>query len=420
MKYYLNTGDALPNAPIAFGSAPGFLLSNTNVQLLDLDGDGRVELVHMPHVGSYSIYRLECAPVAANQTGAERQCSWSLFGSIPSNPSIDLTTDAAEIRLVDLNGDHLIDVVKTTGTQMQHWLNLSAYPGGEGKFGQVDVTTGALSDQPIRTCVLHKGLPIQFSDSRVKLADMNGDGLQDIVLVDFGSLVYWPNQGYGVWGLGGACPAGTFGAGRYVAIGNAPYYSSQDPTLVRFGDVNGDGLADMMQIRFNAVDVWLNAITEMRDRAILQQTPVYSGITDRVRLADVNGSGLAGHPLGRRRATTSTWTSRAGSSRGSSRACTTAWAASRRSTTRRALPSTSRTAQRGGSGRPSVPSPPRWCGRCGPGTRWTSRARGGPRACTPRGTATTTATGTGSSTSTGALPRWTRRSSATRTAPRAT
>jgi hypothetical protein len=174
---------------------------------------------------------------------------------------------------------------------MQHWLNLSAYPGGEGKFGQVDVTTGALSDQPIRTCVLHKGLPIQFSDSRVKLADMNGDGLQDIVLVDFGSLVYWPNQGYGVWGLGGACPAGTFGSDREMTMGNAPYYSSQDPALVRFGDVNGDGLADMMQIRFNAVDVWLNAITEMRDRAILQQTPVFSGITDRVRLADVNGSG---------------------------------------------------------------------------------------------------------------------------------
>ncbi|MDY0003791.1 MAG: toxin TcdB middle/N-terminal domain-containing protein, partial [Polyangia bacterium] len=291
MKYYLNTGDGLPNAPIAFGSAPSLLLSNTNVQLLDLDGDGRVELVHMPHLGSYSIYRLECAPVAAGQTGAERQCSWSLFGSIPANPSIDLTTDAAEIRLVDVNGDHLIDVVKTTGTQMQHWLNLSAYPGGEGKFGQVDPTTGSLSDQPIRTCVLHKGLPIQFSDARVKLADMNGDGLQDIVLVDFGSLVYWPNQGYGVWGLGGACPAGTYGAGRYVTMGNAPYYSSQDPSLVRLGDVNGDGLADMMQIRFNAVDVWLNAITEMRDRAILQQTPVFSGITDRVRLADVNGSG---------------------------------------------------------------------------------------------------------------------------------
>jgi RHS repeat-associated protein len=291
MKYYLNTGDALPNAPIAFGSAPSLQLSNTNVQLLDLDGDGRVELVHMPHIGSYSIYRLECAPVAAGQTGDRRQCSWSLFGSIPANPSIDLTTDAAEIRLVDLNGDHLIDVVRTTGTQMQHWLNLSAYPGGEGKFGQVDVTTGALSDQPIRTCVLHKGLPIQFSDSRVKLADMNGDGLQDIVLVDFGSLVYWPNQGYGVWGLGGACPAGTFGSDREVTMGNAPYYSSQDPTLVRFGDVNGDGLADMMQIRFNAVDVWLNAIDQLRDRAILGQTPVFSGITDRVRLADVNGSG---------------------------------------------------------------------------------------------------------------------------------
>jgi len=71
-----------------------------------------------------------------------------------------------------VNGDHRVDVVRTTGTQMQQWLNLGGYAGGEGRFGQVDPVTGALSDQPITSCVLHKGLPVMFSDPRVKLADM--------------------------------------------------------------------------------------------------------------------------------------------------------------------------------------------------------------------------------------------------------
>jgi hypothetical protein len=111
------------------------------------------------------------------------------------------------------------------------------------------------------------------------------------VLVDYGSLVYWPNLGHGVWGIGGDCPAGTYGASRYVTMTNAPYYSSQDPTKVQLGDVNGDGLADMIQVRFDAVDVWLNAITGFKDRVIVPHTPATPGFADRVRIADVNGSG---------------------------------------------------------------------------------------------------------------------------------
>ncbi len=34
---------------------------------------------------------------------------------------------------------------------------------------------------------------VRFSDPRVRTADMTGDGLQDIVLVHSGSIDYWPN-----------------------------------------------------------------------------------------------------------------------------------------------------------------------------------------------------------------------------------
>ena len=39
-----------------------------------------------------------------------------------------------------------------------------------------------------------------FSDPRVRLGDMSGDGLQDIVLVHSGNIEYWPNLGHGAWG----------------------------------------------------------------------------------------------------------------------------------------------------------------------------------------------------------------------------
>jgi hypothetical protein len=204
------------------------MLWNTNVRLMDVDGDGRVEMMHMPNFGSYASFRLACAPVQPGEDGAMRECWWESPETADVNHHIDLTTDAEEIRLVDINGDGLTDVIRTAGTRMEHWLNLSAYEGGKGKFGQV-YSNGALSDSPIVSCPLHKGTYINFSDPRIKLADMNGDGLQDIVLVDYGTLVYWPNKGFGQWGEGGYCGENDVGSNRHVTMQNAPYFSSMDP-----------------------------------------------------------------------------------------------------------------------------------------------------------------------------------------------
>ena len=48
---------------------------------------------------------------------------------------INLAADAEEIRVFDVDGDGLVDVVRTSGTSLQVWFALGRYPKGDGLFG---------------------------------------------------------------------------------------------------------------------------------------------------------------------------------------------------------------------------------------------------------------------------------------------
>ena len=134
----------------------------------------------------------------------------------------------------------------------------------------------------------------QTSDPDIKLADMNGDGIVDIVRVRRGNIQYWPGRGNGFWGTGKRddCPSGTFGQDRHIPMTQSPYYSDIQETTLRLDDVNGDGLTDLVQVRFQDVDVWLNVDgRSWTDRHIIEDSPASPSYANRVRLVDVNGSG---------------------------------------------------------------------------------------------------------------------------------
>ena len=69
--------------------------------------------------------------------------------------------------------------------------------------------------------------------------------------------------------------------------------ASRTPRAAADSTINGDGLDDLIQVRFNAVDIWLNVDGAgwTLDRHIIQGTPPVSPIDNRVRLVDANGSG---------------------------------------------------------------------------------------------------------------------------------
>jgi len=266
-------------------------LKNDNVAPLDLDGDGIVDLLHMPKVKTYAVYSPVLAPSGWFWQGREVTTSDGL------SPKVDLGQDASETQVMDVDFDGLVDVVVSTGTEMQTFFALVRYAGGDGRFGRGSWTSksaASLSTEPVRTCVPWSATPVRFSDPDIKVADMNGDGISDIVRVRKGDIRYWPGRGNGFWGTGKRddCGAGTFGANRHVMMATSPQFSDIQGESLRLDDVNGDGLTDLVQVRFTDVDVWLNVDgVGWTDRHIIKGTPASPSYANRVRLVDVNGSG---------------------------------------------------------------------------------------------------------------------------------
>jgi RHS repeat-associated protein len=261
-RYWRNLGEGRFDLPRPLdGLTPGVRLGDRGTQLADFDGDGQVDL--LVSARGFNGY----APLTAAPDDASRP--FVLYSAAPP-----FAFDDPELRLLDLDGDGITDALRT-GTQFELY-----YHDRELGWTTMEQRTREEFDR----------FPdVQFSDPRVKLADMTGDGLQDIVMVSGGSVDYWPYLGRGRWGRRIAMSGRlTFPDARaYGGIGC-------DPRRLLLGDVDGDGLADLVYVESGRVTIWLNQSGNgWSEPVVIHGTPPVDDV-DAVRLADMLGNGTEG------------------------------------------------------------------------------------------------------------------------------
>ena len=262
-RYWRNLGAGRFDLPRTLDQVPPLSLADPGVQILDADGDGRPDLMVTgagARAGGNGGTGMSGYFPMTFPTGWSRR-SFQRYRQPPAVAPRD-----PAVRLADLTGDGLTDVLRS-GSRLTAWLNdrdpdraWARTAAGNGSVSQLD-----------------------FTDPRIRFADMTGDGLQDLVLLRSGNLTYWPNLGYGHWG-------------DPVRMRQAPRFPDLfDPRRVLLGDVDGDGLADLIYVDDGKVLLWGNQSgnTFTADPVTVHGTPRVVD-TDAVQLADLHGTGMAG------------------------------------------------------------------------------------------------------------------------------
>ena len=258
------------SAPTNFTLQPtGITLDQAGADLADYDGDGRIDLVQKAGTGHFVFFPNTTLPRGNDDTHP----TWGTERSF-ATPYPPFELNDPTVRTLDLNGDKLIDFMKTTAAGFVYYYNRGTLWEEDGiyLFGEPQMGDITFADA------------LMFDDAEhVKLADMNGDRLLDLVRVHLFQqqleITYWPNKGRGSWGTRTPM-TGT------IALGVIPI----EDAFVR--DLNGDGLADVLAVAYDHVSYWLNLGNDGFSRRFeVSGTPDYIKGTTVLQQADINGNG---------------------------------------------------------------------------------------------------------------------------------
>ncbi len=194
------------NQGAAFGprqTLPGANAALADIQLIDLDGDAKAELVRVVN-DTWRVSRLE-------------DSGWVSAGVWPGSTGVPLRGDGVE--LADVDGDGRTDVLQAAGAGLIWWRN----------------TSNGFSAPTIRPAIAGGNPAVALGLPTVQLHDHNGDGLVDVVwTTDLSATVF---LGHG---------DGTFSP---WSRSSWPWgVSAVTPADLRFGDLNRDGLVDLLRL----------------------------------------------------------------------------------------------------------------------------------------------------------------------------
>jgi Salmonella virulence plasmid 65kDa B protein len=182
-------------------------------------GDGRwsypVPVKYTPHIGSFArdglaFLDMDSSGTADLLVAADDKLQgyyenggrdgWTRFVAFPRGQRTTPTWGSPALKLADCDGDGRIDAMTSMNRAIAVWLNQS-------EKGWADpLLIPKREDVP------------DLADPTVQLADMTGDGLQDVVRVQSGRIEYWPSLGRGRFGK----PVVMFGSPRMRDVVREP------------------------------------------------------------------------------------------------------------------------------------------------------------------------------------------------------
>ncbi|MBR0861206.1 VCBS repeat-containing protein [Bradyrhizobium diazoefficiens] len=226
--FYKRNLSPISNRPVKFAplelvaAKPAATLAGGHAQFMDLAGDGLPDLVVLD------------GPVPGLYEHDEDE-GWQRFR--PFTSRLEHNMRDPNLKFVDLDGDGHADVLITEDDALVWHPSLA-----EAGFGPARRVAQARDEE--------KGPRLVFADSSqsIYLADLDGDGLTDLVRIRNGEVCYWPNLGYG-----------RFGA--KVTMDNAPRFDNPDQfdhARIRLADIDGSGTTDIIYLHRDGVRLYFN------------------------------------------------------------------------------------------------------------------------------------------------------------------
>lgn len=206
--------------------------------------------------------------------GWNYDASWKLPVYFMDNPTSD-----SGARFVDVNGDGFVDIVRA----------LASVGGGLPDVNDVFINTGSgwVLDKSWQTpySIIMTGVTQGYSDTGVRFADFNADGLPDVVHAQVNTADVFINTGKG-WKLDPTWQFPTAITGW-----------DSKPLGVQIADVNGDGFVDVIHAQGDVPhEVFISDGKGKWPKDAKWQFPADFSATnnpdDGTRLIDVNGDGL--------------------------------------------------------------------------------------------------------------------------------
>ena len=201
---------------------PSFLgINDGSIQIQDLEANGEKYIVS--NLKEYPGY------FKSEKDG------YAPFQNFKKMPNVNFNDPY--LRFIDLTGDGKADIVISEDSVFT-WYESKGKEGYENK----NEFTKPFNEE--------LGPKVVFSEElqSVFLADMNGDGLVDIVRIRNNDVCYWPNMGYGKFGA-------------KISMGNSPLlanYKDFNPIYLKLVDISGTGASDIIYLGQNKFRAWIN------------------------------------------------------------------------------------------------------------------------------------------------------------------